>query len=75
MVGERKNFGKLKTVMDPPDMIDIQRRSYSDFLQMDIRLNVAIEGGELQPEKEQTFSENVTKVMKIFKGEIVPTNQ
>ncbi len=46
-----------------------------DFLQMDIRLNVAIEDGEVQSEKEQTFSENVTRVMKIFKGEIVPTNQ
>jgi hypothetical protein len=45
-----------------------------DLLQMDIRLNVAIEGNESQPENEKTLSENVTKVMKIFKGDIVPTN-
>ena len=30
---ERVNFGKLKAVIDPPDLIDIQTRSYGDFLQ------------------------------------------
>ena len=34
---ERLNFGKLKAVIDPPDMIDIQTKSYLDFLQMDVR--------------------------------------
>ena len=31
---ERKNFGKLKAVIEPPDLITIQTQSYTDFLQM-----------------------------------------
>lgn len=31
---QRTQFGKLKAVIDPPDLIDIQRRSYDDFLQI-----------------------------------------
>lgn len=34
-MGERKNFGKLKAVLAPPDMIDIQTKSYLKFLQKD----------------------------------------
>lgn len=30
---KRMNFGKLKPVVNPPDMIDIQKKSYRDFLQ------------------------------------------
>ncbi|MCG2660956.1 MAG: DNA-directed RNA polymerase subunit beta [Kiritimatiellae bacterium] len=33
---ERINFGKLKDVIEPPDLIDIQVKSYKDFLQMDV---------------------------------------
>jgi DNA-directed RNA polymerase subunit beta len=33
---ERKEFGKLKAVVLPPDLIDIQTRSYKDFLQADV---------------------------------------
>lgn len=44
------------------------------FLQKDIRLNVAIEGDEKQSGKEHIYSEDVSKVMKIFKGEIVPNS-
>ena len=33
---ERTNFGKLKVVIDPPDLIEIQTKSYSDFLQIDV---------------------------------------
>ncbi len=33
---ERKEFGKLKAVVQPPDLIDIQTKSYKDFLQADI---------------------------------------
>ncbi len=34
-MGDRKNFGKLKAVIEPPDMIDIQTKSYREFLQED----------------------------------------
>ena len=34
-MGDRKNFGKLKAVIAPPDMIDIQTMSYLKFLQKD----------------------------------------
>ena len=34
-MAERKNFGKLKAVIAPPDMIDIQTKSYHKFLQED----------------------------------------
>ena len=33
---ERKVFGKLKAVIQPPDLITIQTKSYQDFLQMDM---------------------------------------
>ena len=32
-MADRKNFGRLRAVMVPPDLIDIQTRSYHDFLQ------------------------------------------
>jgi len=32
---DRKVFGKLKAVIQPPDLIEIQTRSYKDFLQID----------------------------------------
>jgi len=31
---ERKVFGKLKAVIQPPDLIEIQTKSYQDFLQL-----------------------------------------
>jgi DNA-directed RNA polymerase subunit beta len=34
-MAERKKFGRLKSVIEPPDLIDIQTKSYADFLQMD----------------------------------------
>ena len=33
---ERKTFGKLKAVIQPPNLIDIQTKSYRDFLQSDV---------------------------------------
>jgi len=33
---ERKVFGKLKAVLQPPDLIEIQTKSYQDFLQIGI---------------------------------------
>ena len=44
------------------------------FLQKEIRLNVAIQGEEKKPGEDQNYSEDVSKVMKIFKGEIVPNS-
>ncbi|MDA0578716.1 MAG: hypothetical protein O3B24_11540, partial [Verrucomicrobia bacterium] len=32
---ERTSFGKLQAVIDPPDLIEIQTKSYEEFLQMD----------------------------------------
>jgi len=32
-VVERTNFGTLREIIDPPDLIDVQTRSYLDFLQ------------------------------------------
>ena len=32
---ERINFGKLNPVIDAPDLIEIQTKSYTDFLQID----------------------------------------
>jgi len=33
---ERTSFGKLKAVIDPPDMIEVQMKSYGDFLQLNV---------------------------------------
>ena len=35
-MAERTNFGKLKAVVEPPDLIEVQTKSYRDFLQMDV---------------------------------------
>ncbi|MEA2625650.1 MAG: DNA-directed polymerase subunit beta [Candidatus Binatota bacterium] len=32
----RRNFGKIKRIIDIPNLIDIQKRSYDEFLQADI---------------------------------------
>ena len=34
----RKNFGKLKRIIEVPNLIDIQKRSYDKFLQRDVPL-------------------------------------
>jgi len=36
MKAERKVFGRLQNVYDPPDLIEIQTKSYNDFLQGDV---------------------------------------
>ena len=33
---DRTNFGKLEAVIEPPDLIEVQTKSYADFLQMDL---------------------------------------
>ena len=35
-MGERKIYGKLRAVISPPNLIEIQTRSYRDFLQIDV---------------------------------------
>ncbi|NLF15776.1 MAG: DNA-directed RNA polymerase subunit beta [Lentisphaerae bacterium] len=35
-MGERVNFGKLRDVLDVPDLIGIQLQSYAEFLQLDM---------------------------------------
>jgi len=32
----RKNFGKLKKIIEVPNLIDIQKRSYDKLLQADV---------------------------------------
>ena len=43
----RKNFGKIKKIIDIPDLIAVQRESFSRFLQMDIppekRLDIGLQ--------------------------------
>ncbi|MCF7837003.1 MAG: DNA-directed RNA polymerase subunit beta [Candidatus Marinimicrobia bacterium] len=34
-MGDRANFGKLREIIEPPDLIEIQTESYKDFLQLD----------------------------------------
>ncbi|MFN2632055.1 MAG: DNA-directed RNA polymerase subunit beta, partial [Thermoanaerobaculia bacterium] len=36
VVPERKNFSKIRSFMDLPNLIDVQRRSYERFLQMNL---------------------------------------
>jgi len=38
-MADRVNYGKLVAAIEPPDLIDIQTKSYSDFLQMDVSPN------------------------------------
>jgi DNA-directed RNA polymerase subunit beta len=38
-MASRTNFGKLKDIIDPPDLIEMQKNSYRDFLQMDVPPN------------------------------------
>ncbi len=33
----RKNFGRIKPIMETPNLIEIQKKSYADFLQLDKR--------------------------------------
>ena len=33
----RKSFGRIKKIVEIPDLIEIQRKSYEKFLQADIR--------------------------------------
>jgi len=44
----RKNFGRIKTILDIPDLIDVQRDSYERFLQQNIpsekRKNIGLQG-------------------------------
>ena len=47
MSNERKNFGKLREVIPPPNMIENQIVSFQEFLQMDVpaaqRANAGLE--------------------------------
>ena len=45
MKAERKVFGKLQNTYEPPDLIEIQTKSYNDFLQEDVPPNKREEKG------------------------------
>jgi len=36
-VAERKVFGRLQNTIEPPDLIEIQTKSYRDFVWISIR--------------------------------------
>jgi DNA-directed RNA polymerase subunit beta len=36
IMANRTNYGKLTDVIDPPDLIEIQKNSYTDFLQIGV---------------------------------------
>ncbi len=36
----RKNFAKIKKIIDIPNLIDIQKNSYKRFLQIDVPVEV-----------------------------------
>jgi DNA-directed RNA polymerase subunit beta len=38
-MAQRTNFGKLTDIIEPPDLIEIQKNSYTDFLQIDVAPN------------------------------------
>jgi DNA polymerase-3 subunit gamma/tau len=57
-----------------PAIVRFIEQEIRGLLQKDIRLNVAIQGEDMTDGQEQTYSEDVSKVMKIFKGEIVPNS-
>ncbi len=38
-MAQRTNFGKLTDIIEPPDLIEIQKNSYKDFLQLDLAPN------------------------------------
>ena len=33
---DRTNFGNLREIIDPPNLIEVQTRSYREFLQRDV---------------------------------------
>ena len=35
----RKNYGRIKTVIEPPDLIRVQKESYNNFLQKDVPID------------------------------------
>jgi len=43
-----KNYGRLKTILELPPLIEVQKRSYDDFLQRDVsadkRKNLGLQG-------------------------------
>jgi DNA-directed RNA polymerase subunit beta len=45
LVRERKDFSRIPTILDIPDLIEIQKRSYDNFLQKDIATDKRKEAG------------------------------
>jgi DNA-directed RNA polymerase subunit beta len=62
-MSERINFGRLHDVIDIPDLIDIQTKSYADFLQLDVPVDKRRPQGlqevflDIFPEKERSSTE------------------
>ena len=62
-MSERKYFGKIREVIDPPNLIEIQLNSYSDFLQTNVAPSKRIDAGLQSVFKEvfpiQSYDEKV----------------
>ena len=63
-MSERKYFGKIREVIDPPNLIEIQLNSYVEFLQTNVPLAKRKETGLQAVFKEvfpiQSYDEKVT---------------
>src|SRR5688572_5023423 len=63
-MSERKYFGKIREVIDPPNLIEIQLNSYSDFLQTNVAPSKRTDAGLQAVFKEvfpiQSYDEKVT---------------
>jgi DNA-directed RNA polymerase subunit beta len=63
-MSERKYFGKIREVIDPPNLIEIQLNSYTEFLQTEVQVSKRKETGLQAVFKEvfpiQSYDEKVT---------------
>jgi DNA-directed RNA polymerase subunit beta len=53
----RKNFGRIKKILDIPNLIDIQKKSYEKFLQKEVTLGFRVHSG--------AFSRSLTSVVNV----------
>jgi len=74
---DRLNFGKLSDVIDLPDLIEIQTKSYRDFLQMDVppqkRADIGLQAAFREVFPVESYDGNVR--LEFVKYEIKPPKQ
>jgi DNA-directed RNA polymerase subunit beta len=61
---ERRSYAKIPTIMELPDLIEIQKKSYDDFLQKDVdpddRKNIGLQAAFLEIFPISDFSDTLT---------------